>query len=137
MEANFRPRCPPRNAYLCFLDSGVYPAGGCRMRPKTAPEAAGCDPRLRRRLPDASTNLAGVKPQLWSKCKEILAAGFTGWGTAEKLLFGVGPLRPWGREGLGWWVHGNRIPCLKPSLHTNIFSGGLLRGGIVREGGGG
>ena len=50
--ANFRPNCPPRNVYLCFWESSVYPAGGCRMRPKSLPHAAGCEGNL----PESSFN---------------------------------------------------------------------------------
>ena len=40
MVINLGPHCPPKNVYLCFWNSGVYPAAGCRMRPKSLPEAA-------------------------------------------------------------------------------------------------
>ena len=44
--ANFRPHCLPRNAYLCLWGSGVHPARGCRMRPKSLPESSlGSDSR--------------------------------------------------------------------------------------------
>ena len=40
MVANFRPCCPPRKVYLCFWETGVYPAGGYQMRGQLP--AGGC-----------------------------------------------------------------------------------------------
>ena len=68
MVANFRPRCPPGNVYLGFGGSGVYPAGGGGMRPKSPPEAVGCDPSLCRRLDFVSKTSLCLPWRPWSVC---------------------------------------------------------------------
>ena len=84
--ADLSPRCPPRNVYFWFWESGVYPAGGCRMRqphatqvaagvcrmrPKSLPQFAGCDPSLCRSL--ASTLVSTIR-QLLDAASVCLAA---------------------------------------------------------------
>ena len=72
MVANFRPCCPPEDVYLGFQESGFYPAGGCRMQPKSLPEAADARHSLLHLLseePLSSSHFANIgcslPPNLW------------------------------------------------------------------------
>ena len=51
-DCKFHAPLPSQRCLLMPLGGGVYPAGGCRMRPKS--------------LPDANKTLAAVQPQLSS-----------------------------------------------------------------------